>query len=474
MAYSVRRTLRGTLAVVLLLAVAASACAAHAGSVPKPCRNDYTLGQEIDEGQQAKLEVYRQMPVLLDSSPVTQYVQELGERLVEATPGHRWPYEFHVVNESEINAFALPGGPVFVNLGTIQAAENEAQLAGAIAHEISHVVLRHATCNETRQRTPGMIADLSSKAVGVLMPGMIGALAQNGIGAAAGLGYLRMSRESEREADLLGVKIMYDAGYDPRGLPQFFEVIESHYGKGGVQWLSDHPNPGHRTDYVQHAIARLARRADLRRTSEDFQDVKKMVSGMHAYTARQIASGDWRKQAPSQTVASAMNEAVDFSAVGNWLSLNDTGFYLTYPGNWRVFDGPGNGVTIAPGKGVRPAMDGENAVVYGAIVDVYKPKPGADLGRGTDELVETLRQGNVGLAPTGNAADVTVDEHPAKSVELLNPGGSPAGGAEHDWLVALGREDGSLSYMIFVAPEKDFGAIRPTFEQILRSFRLRQ
>jgi beta-barrel assembly-enhancing protease len=462
------------LAVALIACALCSANPALARSLPKPCKNAYSYEQEIAGGQQVRVEVYRQMPVLLDSSPVTQYVQALGEQLVEAAPGHRWPYEFHVVNESDINAFALPGGPIFVNLGTIQAAETEAQLAGALAHEIAHVVLRHATCNETRQRTPSKVADLSEKAVGVLMPGMVGALAQSGIGAAAGLGYLRMSRESEREADFLGVDMLYQAGYDPRGLPQFFEVIESHYGKGGVQWLSDHPNPGHRTEYVRRAIARLPHKTDLVRTSDDFQDVKKLVSGMHAYTARQIASGDWRKQAPTQTVGSSMNQAVDFTASGIWQNLNDTGFSVTYPGNWRVFDGPGSGVILAPGAGVKPAMDGDNAVIYGAIVDVYRPKQGSDLLSGTDQLVENLRQGNVGLAPTGTVADVTVDARPARSVELLNPGGSLAGGAEHDWLVALGRNDGSLSYMIFVAPEKDFISLRPTFEQILHSFRLRQ
>jgi predicted Zn-dependent protease len=124
---------------------------AHARFQPKPCKNSYTTDQEITEGKKAAAQIYKQMPVLPDSSPVTRYIQQLGNKLVQYAPGYRWPYQFHVVDMADINAFALPGGAIFVNLGTIQAAENEAQLAGVIAHEISHVVLRHATCNLTKQ-----------------------------------------------------------------------------------------------------------------------------------------------------------------------------------------------------------------------------------------------------------------------------------------------------------------------------------
>ncbi len=92
------------------------------------------------------------MPVLPDADPVSRYVQQLGARLVEYAPGYKWPYNFHVVNVEDINAFALPGGSIFVNVGTIQAAETEAQLAGVMAHEISHVAQRHSTCNITKQR----------------------------------------------------------------------------------------------------------------------------------------------------------------------------------------------------------------------------------------------------------------------------------------------------------------------------------
>ena len=98
--------------------------------------------------------ITRQLPVLPDSDPVSQYVQRLGAKLGEHAPGYKWPYNFHVVNVKDINAFALPGGPVFVNLGTVQAADNEAQLAGVMAHELSHVVQRHGTRGLDRADRP--------------------------------------------------------------------------------------------------------------------------------------------------------------------------------------------------------------------------------------------------------------------------------------------------------------------------------
>src|SRR5215467_2853310 len=100
--------------------------------------NMFSTQEEIQAGKQAAEQVSRQMPVLPESDPLSRYVERLGNELASHAPGESWPYTFHVVNQNEINAFALPGGPVFVNLGTIRAAENEAQLAGVLAHEISH------------------------------------------------------------------------------------------------------------------------------------------------------------------------------------------------------------------------------------------------------------------------------------------------------------------------------------------------
>src|SRR5579871_6477716 len=231
---------RKLLAVAFLVALNAPAEVEFA-----PCKNHFLPEQQIELGAKATQVVYRQTPMLADSSAVTQYIERLGERLAAVAPGYRWPYHFHVANVADVNAFALPGGTVVVNVGAIQAAESEAQLAGVMAHEISHVVLQHAVCNAEKERRVGVLAGIGQVAAGVLL-GPVGGVAAQGIGLTAGLGFLRMSRAAERQADLEGARIAYNAGFDPRGLAQFFESIEGRFGRRS-QFLSDHPNPGNRT-----------------------------------------------------------------------------------------------------------------------------------------------------------------------------------------------------------------------------------
>src|SRR6267154_5752411 len=168
--------------------------------------NAFSREQEIQAGQEASADVLKKMPVLPEDDPVTQYVQRLGAQLTAHAPGDPWPYHFRVVNQKEINAFALPGGPIFINMGTIQAADNEAQLAGVMAHEISHVVQRHGTRAASKQ----MAAQLPLAILGGVMgQGALSQMAQMGLGFGIGSYFLKNSRTAESEADLLGTDIMY-------------------------------------------------------------------------------------------------------------------------------------------------------------------------------------------------------------------------------------------------------------------------
>src|SRR6266702_86158 len=129
----------------ILLAVPAYTVSPSTPQLPNPGSAGMSKEDQEKLGLQVMAEVYKQMPVLPDSSPVTQYVQQLGKKLQAGIPSDKtWPYEFHVIPEKDINAFAIPGGPIFVNLGTIQAADNEAELAGVIAHEMTHVYMQHS------------------------------------------------------------------------------------------------------------------------------------------------------------------------------------------------------------------------------------------------------------------------------------------------------------------------------------------
>src|SRR5881394_3640110 len=183
-----------------------------------------TKEQQEQVGLQAMAEVYKQMPVLPDSSPETQYVQQLGKKLASVIPQENsWPFQFHVIPQKEINAFALPGGPMFVNVGTITAADNEAQLAGVMAHEMGHVYMQHSAKQAVKQSlTQGIVGVLG----GLLGQGTAGTLARLGMSVGAGIVSLKYSRGDESQADAVGAIIAYKAGYNPRELASFFEKLE--------------------------------------------------------------------------------------------------------------------------------------------------------------------------------------------------------------------------------------------------------
>src|SRR6478609_10446417 len=246
--------------------------------------NMFSAQEEVQAGQQAAQQATKQLPVLPESDPVTRYIQRLGQELASHAPGQKWPYTFHVVNQKEINAFALPGGPVFVNVGTIQAADNEAELAGVIAHEISHVVQRHGTRAASKQ----MAAQLPLAILGGVMgQGALSQMAQMGLGFGIGSYFLKNSRTAESEADLLGTDIMYDSGFNPRAMADFFAKLQAEGGARGPQFFSDHPDPGNRAQSVAKEVATLPRKTSYRSDSAEFRDVRQRVSGMRPLTAQQ-------------------------------------------------------------------------------------------------------------------------------------------------------------------------------------------
>src|SRR4030095_10174259 len=204
--------------------------------------NKFSLADDVKLGQQAAAEAEQKMQLVRDQQP-SAHVERVGERLAAAIPPEfqhpEFQYTFKVVNAKEINAFALPGGPMYVNSGMITAAKTEGEMAGVMAHEISHVALRHGTAQVTKGQKYSMLSQVLGVG-GAVVGGPLGTVAQMG---AQGVGVylLKFSREYETEADLLGARIMADAGYDPRDLANMFRTIESQ-GGGGGGFLSDHPS----------------------------------------------------------------------------------------------------------------------------------------------------------------------------------------------------------------------------------------
>jgi predicted Zn-dependent protease len=423
--------------------------------------NQYTPEQDIEIGRQATAEVNRQMPVLPESNPVAKYVQQLGQQLAAHAPGpNKWPFSFHVVNIKEINAFALPGGPIYIHVGTIQAADDEGQLAGVMAHEISHVVLRHST----QQASKAAFAQLPLAVLGATIgQGAAGQIAQLGASFGVQSLFLKYSRDAEREADLLGSQTMYDTGYNPFSMVEFFTKLEKEGGAGGPQFLSDHPNPGNRVELVREAISKYPRKT-YRRNSAQFEQTKSAVAKMHPLTMQQVAQQ--QKQQPQGQIGEINPQ--DVMPSGQFRNMDHSAFQISYPDNWQVAGDANSAVTIAPSAGVA-----QNAIAYGVIINGVRPQSGRDsLDQATQDLLSSLQQSNPGLRVASNPQDIQVDGAPAKSIYLT--GTSPLQGQrERDWLVTVQRRDNSVLYLVFISPERDFGRLSPAFEQMLHSLRIK-
>lgn len=450
------------LLISLLVVLIAAPAELNARVQPSHGFNMFSAQDEIKVGEQAAEQAKKQLPLLPDSNPVAKYVQNLGSQLASHAPGEKWPYTFHVVNQKEINAFALPGGPVFVNLGTIQAADNEAELAGVIAHEICHVVQRHGTRSASKQ----MAAQLPIAILGGIMGrGALSQMAQLGLSFGVGSYLLKNSRQAEKEADLLGADVMYDSGYDPRQMASFFKKIQAENGARAPEFFSDHPDPGNRFEYVSREAQTLPGKR-YRADSAEFAHVKDAVAGMKPLTAQQIAA-----QQKAQGTGEANGGGIMPSP--NFKTLEHDVYRMSYPENWNVYGDQSSAVTIAPDEGIA-----QDAVAYGAIVSVYQPEnTSAGLDTNTHELIQLLKQSNPDLKLIGRDEDIRVNGVAGKSSDLI--GSSPIRDAqgnaprERDWLITLPRRDGSLLYVVFISPDAQFGKLRPTFEQMLRSMRMK-
>src|SRR5580765_7630903 len=264
-----------------ILGIVLSAAALGAQTVITAPDNKYTPAQDVELGRKAAEEVEQQLPILRDED-VTSFVASIGRRVVDAIPQEfqhaEFHYSFQVVNVREINAFALPGGPTYVNRGMIEAARTEGEVAGVIAHELSHVALRHGTAQATKA-TPYEIGTIAGAILGAIVGGQAGNVIAQGTQFGLGTAFLRFSRAFEKDADIEGSQIMARAGYDPRDMASMFKTIEQQGGPGGPQWLSDHPNPGDRYAYITKEAASL-HVVNARRDTGAFQSAQARLRQM--------------------------------------------------------------------------------------------------------------------------------------------------------------------------------------------------
>lgn len=229
-----------------------------------------SVKDEIAIGRKAQQQVRQEVPRVRDTA-VTSYVAGLGRRIAARADGPKYPYSFDVANYREINAFALPGGPVWIHRGLIEAAQTEAQLAGVIAHEVAHIANRHAAS----QITKGTFANVGLGLLGAVLGDGTGAqIAQLGAGLAANATMMKFSRDHERDADLKALRYLKRAGYDPRAMVEFMQVLRARQGRdpGSVRtFFSSHPAPAERVRRLQQEANRLA---GGRRDSQAFRNVQ--------------------------------------------------------------------------------------------------------------------------------------------------------------------------------------------------------
>ena len=504
-AKSLSACLSAILAATLLSAQSASP------EFPNPGNPHMSRDEQRQLGLQAAAQVYKQMPVLPDNSPETQYIRQLGQKLVATIPPqYSWPFEFHVIAQKEINAFALPGGPMFVNIGTITAAANEAELAGVMAHEMSHVIMQHSAKQADKAQWTNLLAGLAGGVAGATLGGgLLGQAAQMGIGVTAQGITLKYSRTDESQADAVGAIIMYKAGYNPQAMADFFQTLESQNQGTPPQWLSDHPDPGNRSQAIEKEIRNWPPE-NYATDNAAFERVRKQAMGVKAYTAQEIAagaqSGQWaalnqkngavfkptgapaaNMASPAATGATASparaapapsaaptSPAVSLRKVqpSDKLVTADLGrMKIVRPDNWQVMmpKQQGDSLKIAPQAGIT-----SGAVGYGVVINGVMPPEGENLtiDQLTADLVRDMEHSG-GIKAAGKPQSITINGVQGRAVVMQsqspfpNPAGDPQ--AERDWLVTIPQRDGSAIFMVFVAPEAEFSLFQPTYEAMLRS-----
>jgi hypothetical protein len=456
---------------ILLSAVAAGAAFTLTPFVPqasaqrtklKPGVNMFKPQQDIDLGKRAANDAEKHLP-LCNAPKVDAYLADLGTRLVRKLPtgGVAYPFEFHCVNDKAINAFALPGGYVFINRGAIEVSDAEAQLAGVMAHELSHVALRHGTNQATKaQLAQGVVGGLEA-ILGGSTSGTL--LAELGSFAAGGV-LLRYSREAETQADVMGTQVLYDSGYDPRALAQFFEKLEAETkGKNPPEFFSDHPNPERRLERVQQEVDRLGGvPRNAKRDSAEFEAIKREVLALPVV----------KKPAPGVPGAPG-NAAPPATPASNYIEFQSTSYSLKYPDNWKKYpDSSGEGVSFAPDGGILDDGSGHAALGYGLIVGLQQvkvdPNDPNPLENGNRQVLDGLQQANPNMKLLRQADRVRLNGQPGLSSHLTNE--SPAGGAEIDWVITVLRPNGVI-YFVCVAPEKSFEIYDKACTAILDSVR---
>jgi beta-barrel assembly-enhancing protease len=428
-------------------------------------KTSYSISEEVRIGQQASQEVERQLQIMPEGGVVDNYVERVGRRLVEAIPPQfqhkEFQYEFDVVNASDINAFALPGGPMYINRGMIQAARSEGEMAGVMAHEIAHVALRHGTAQATKARKYQLGA-LAGSILGAIIGGGWGELISQGSQFGISTYFLKFSREYERQADILGAQIMARAGYDPRDLANMFRTIERQGGSRGPEWLSSHPSPQDRYERINEEAALLRVNPNTAtQNTEAFRQIQSQLSGMPAApTTAQSSRGTTQ---PTQRVGQVERPSNRYKTY-----TGNNQFRLSVPENWRELNGS-NSATFAPEGAYGTAQD-QFIFTHGVQAGTTRVQSN-DLRQATDQLIRSLLQSNPGLRMQRGYRRGVIDG--ANGLRVRLAGESPVTGRYEivDVYTRFIHPD-NLFYLITVAPRNEYRAYSNVFNRVRNSVQI--
>jgi len=434
-------------------------------------KNNYSVADDVKLGREAAAEVAKELPLLNDER-TEEYVETIGKKLAAAIPPEfqhsEFRYTFDMVNQKEINAFALPGGPMFLNRGMIEAAKAEGEVAGVMAHELSHVALRHGTAQATKGQK-FQIGSVLGQIAGAIVGGTAGSVISQGTQFGLGVKFLSYGREYESQADILGAQILARAGYDPREMANMFKTIEGEGGSRGPEWLSSHPNPGNRYEAINREAQSL--RVQGRANTGEFPDIQARLHGMPpAYTAEQIAKGQ-AKTNPRSSRTSSRTVADVAAPSSQYRSSSPFSFMrLSLPSNWSEVSGGDTGITYAPEGGYREDSGRIEGVTHGFQIGVA-PRSNRSLQQDTDQLVAAFAESNPQLRRQEGYSRETVAGRDGVRTTLLNQS-DLTGQPEVISLATTRLSDGRLLYMVGVAPQKDAATYNDVFRRVRQSVQL--
>lgn len=432
--------------------------------------NKYTPAQDVEMGLQAASEVRQQLPLLQDDG-VTSYVERLGKSLTAAIPPEfqhsEFNYTFETVNVKEINAFALPGGPMFVNRGMLEAANSEGEVVGVMAHEVSHVLLRHGTAQASKAGKYQM-GQVAGAVLGAIIGGRVGSVVAQGTSFGFGTMFLKFGREYERQADILGAQLMSRAGYDARDMASMFRTIEKQ-GSNGPEWLSDHPNPGNRVQYIEKE-AQALRVTNPVTDRSGFDRVRAHLKSLPpAPSSEEVAKSRSGNTGGSGNAGNGGTLGKVNPPSGRYRTYTEGNlFRISVPDNWRELAGS-SAVTFAP-DGAFGQVNGQSVFTHGVEVGVDRTELD-ELPKATDDFIAAVTQSNRRLRQRSEPVNAIVAGRRALQTTLDNVSDA-TGQNEVIQLFTTRLRDGRLFYLLAVAPTSDIGGYQSTFEQVVRSIRL--